>query len=113
MRNNNRNGAIAVKDSMADRVFNAVNLVLLGIIALIVLYPLYFVLVASVTDPMVVNSGALLLYPVDWYTKGYEKIFAYDALWTGYLNSLIYMVLGTSVNTVSYTHLTLPTILRV
>ena len=98
MRNNNRNGAIAVKDSMADRVFNAVNLVLLGIIALIVLYPLYFVLVASVTDPMVVNSGALLLYPVDWYTKGYEKIFAYDALWTGYLNSLIYMVLGTSVN---------------
>ena len=45
MRNNNRNGAIAVKDSMADRVFNAVNLVLLGIIALIVLYPLYLSLI--------------------------------------------------------------------
>ena len=95
-----KNGAIAVKDSTADRIFNIANVALLGIVALIVLYPLYFVLVASVTDPMVVNSGTLLLYPVDWYTKGYEKIFEYDALWTGYLNSLIYMVLGTSVNMV-------------
>ena len=74
-----KNGAIAVKDSTADRIFNIANVALLGIVALIVLYPLYFVLVASVTDPMVVNSGTLLLYPVDWYTKGYEKIFEYGS----------------------------------
>ncbi len=91
-------GSIAVKDTAADRIFNIVNVTLLGIIALVVLYPLYFVLVASVTDPMVVNSGTLLLYPVKWYTRGYEKIFAYDALWMGYWNSLVYMVLGTTVN---------------
>lgn len=94
----NQKGIVAVRDSMSDRIFNIVNVTLLGIFALIVLYPLYFVLVASVTDPMVVNSGTLLLYPVKWYTRGYKKIFAYDSLWTGYWNSLVYMVLGTSVN---------------
>lgn len=91
---------IAVRDSTADRVFNAVNVVLLGIVALVVLYPLYFILVASVTDPMIVNNGTVLLYPIKWYTKGYEKIFQYSALWTGYRNSLIYMGLGTCVNLV-------------
>lgn len=88
----------AVRDTMADRIFNIINLTLLGIISLIVLYPLYFILVASVTDPMIVNNGTVLFYPVKWYFKGYEKIFQYDQLWTGYWNSLVYMVLGTNIN---------------
>lgn len=91
-------GTITVKDTAADRIFNIVNVTLLGIIALVVLYPLYFILVASVTDPHIVNSGRILLYPVKFYAKGYEKIFAYASIWTGYKNSLIYMVLGTTVN---------------
>jgi len=91
-------GAVAVQDSLADRIFNVINLTLLGIIMLIVLYPLYFVVIASFTDPNIVNSGTLLLYPVKFYAKGYEKIFSYKQLWGGYWNSLVYMVLGTSVN---------------
>ena len=104
---------------MGDKIFNLINYGLLILIAVVVLYPLYFVVVASITDPMVVNNGTLLLYPVKLYTKGYEKIFQYKQLWSGYLNSLIYMVLGTCVNlfitlpgayalsrkAVSYTHL--------
>lgn len=91
-------GTVAVQDTLADKIFNTANLIILGLIALVVLYPLYFVVVASFTDPHVVNSGVMLLYPVKFYAKGYEKIFAYSSLWTGYKNSLIYMVLGTSVN---------------
>ncbi|MBQ8087537.1 MAG: carbohydrate ABC transporter permease [Clostridia bacterium] len=94
------NRGIAVRETAADRVFNIVNITLLAIIALIVLYPLYFVVCASFTDPMVVNQGGLLLYPVKWYAQGYHKIFAFKQLWSGYSNSLIYMVLGTTVNMV-------------
>lgn len=89
---------IAVQDTLADKIFNVVNLVLLGLVTLTVLYPLYFVVIASFTDPNIVNSGTLLLYPVKFYARGYEKIFAYRSLWMGYWNSLVYMVLGTSVN---------------
>lgn len=92
------NEPIMVQDTLADKIFNVVNLVLLGLITLTVLYPLYFVVVASFTDPNIVNSGTLLLYPVKFYARGYEKIFAYQSLWMGYWNSLVYMVLGTSVN---------------
>ncbi|MGN0777132.1 MAG: carbohydrate ABC transporter permease [Candidatus Ventricola sp.] len=97
-RNASKSGAMAVKDTLGDRIFNIVNLVMLGAVALVVLYPLYFVVIASFTDPNIVNSGTLLLYPVKFYAKGYEKIFAYSQLWVGYRNSLVYMVLGTSVN---------------
>lgn len=97
-KNNPEYGTVTVKDTTADRIFNIVNLTVLGIVALVVLYPLYFILVASITDPHIVNSGRILLYPVKFYAKGYEKIFAYDSIWTGYKNSLIYMILGTTVN---------------
>lgn len=97
-KNKKRNRPVPVKQMRSDRCFDIINNILLGIVAIIALYPLYFVLVASVTDPMVVNNGTLLLYPTQWYTKGYEKIFAYRSLWTGYWNSLVYMLLGTTIN---------------
>ena len=55
------NEPIAVQDTLADKIFNVINLVLLGLITLTVLYPLYFVVIASFTDPNIVNSGTLLL----------------------------------------------------
>ncbi len=88
----------AIRDSMGDKIFNLINYGVLILIAIVVLYPLYFVVIASITDPMVVNNGTLLLYPVKLYTKGFQKIFQYKQLWSGYLNSLIYMVFGTTVN---------------
>ena len=97
MKLNSRSG-IAVKETRIDRIFNIVNLTLLGLVALCVIYPLYFVLCASFTDPMVVNRGGLLLYPSKFYVRGYQKIFAFRQLWSGYGNSLTYMVLGTTVN---------------
>lgn len=100
-KNKKGNRPVPVRKMSSDRCFDIINNIILGVVAIIVLYPLYFVLVASVTDPMVVNSGTMLFYPVKWYTKGYEKIFAYRSLWIGYRNSLIYMVLGTTVNLIA------------
>ncbi|GHV26248.1 sugar ABC transporter permease [Clostridia bacterium] len=87
-----------IRESVSDRIFNVINILLLSALGICVLYPLYFVVVASFTDPMVVNNGGILLYPKLFYAKGYEKIFNFPALWGGYLNSIIYMVVGTSIN---------------
>ncbi len=84
--------------SAGDRVFDVLNALGMAAIALVILYPLYFVLVASFTTPRVVNAGRLLLYPVEFFPGGYVKTFNYPPIWQGYLNSLIYTVLGTVIS---------------
>lgn len=79
-----------------DRIFNLINGLVLSIIGICILYPLYYVLIASVTDPNIVNSGKLLLYPEEIYLEGYRRILNHKPLWTGYLNTIVYSVGGTA-----------------
>lgn len=91
-------GAVGAQfNTRGDKIFDIANIVLMGIIALVIFYPLYFVVVASFTDPTVVNRGDLLLYPVKFFASGYKKTFSYSPLWRGYMNSFIYTGLGTLV----------------
>lgn len=89
-----------MKMSKGDRVFTIINGVIMVIVCIVVLYPLYYVLLASVTDPVVVNSGKLLLYPEAWYTQGYITTLQYEPLWTGYKNTIIYTLAGTVISLV-------------
>lgn len=86
-----------IKETMQDRVFTWITLVLIIAIIIIVAYPLYFVLVASVSNPAVVNSGDLLLYPKGFSLLGYEHIIQNTKLWSGYANTIFYTVMGTLV----------------
>ncbi len=81
-----------------DRIFDAVNLTLLIIIGLVVLYPLYFVVIASISDPNVVNKGQVILYPKGVTLLGYQKLFQDKNIWTGYGNTIFYTFCGTLLN---------------
>lgn len=59
-----------VHETRFDRVFNVVIYVLLALMLIVVIYPLYFVVLASVSDPQYVNSGTPLLYPRGFYHDG-------------------------------------------
>lgn len=85
----------AIKETMQDQVFTWITLILTIAIIIIVAYPLYFVLVASVSKPAIVNSGELLLYPKGFSLIGYEHIFQNSKLWSGYANTIYYTVMGT------------------
>lgn len=87
----------SIRQSAGDRAFNAVNAVVMTIVTLAIVYPLYYVLLASITDPVVVSSGKLLLYPEAPYFEGYERALNYAPLWTGYGNTLKYTVVGTAI----------------
>ena len=76
-----------------DRAFGIAIGGVLVLVCLVVLYPLYYILVASFTDPYVVNSGRFLLYPEKLFLEGYKRIFEYRPLWNGYRNSFLYMFL--------------------
>ncbi len=54
---------------------------------LVVLYPLIYVVSASFSDGAAVIAGKVVLWPVDFSLAAYEKIFAYERIWTGYANS--------------------------
>lgn len=89
---------VAGRRTASDKIFDILNILFMSLIALVILYPLYFVLVASFTTPRMVKSGRLLLYPVEFFAGGYAKTFSYAPIWRGYLNTIIYTSLGTLVS---------------
>ena len=82
-----------IKLTTGDRVFYAFNTVLLALLALIVIYPLYFIIIASFSDPDAVLAGQVILYPVRVTFEGYAKILQRTDVWRGYLNTIIYTLL--------------------
>lgn len=76
-----------------DKLFYAINTVLLALLALIVIYPLYFIIIASFSDPDAVLGGQVILYPVRVTFEGYAKILQRTDVWRGYLNTIIYTLL--------------------
>ena len=82
----------------SDRTFDIVNNSLMFLVLVIVVYPLFFVAIASVSDPLLVNAGKVLLFPRGITVKGYAKIFQEDKILNGYLNTIRYTLFGTFIN---------------
>ena len=96
---NNQNHT-KMRQSWDDKLFSVVSSVLLVGFVIIVAYPVYFVIVASVSDPVYVNNGALLLYPKGFTLLGYERVVANKDIWIGYANTILYTVCGSALGTI-------------
>ena len=86
------------KGSWSDKIFDEVNLVLMLIMLVIFVWPLWFVFIASFSDPIAVNSGQVLLWPKGIVMDGYKMTMEHKELWVGYKNTIIYTVVGTLLN---------------
>ncbi len=86
--------------SSSDRVFDIAVIIILAVISIVTVYPLYYTLVASFTDPVVVNTGKFLLYPEELFFGGYEEVFEYTLIWRSYLNTIIYTTVGVVISLV-------------
>lgn len=87
-----------IKETTKDRLFKFFVYCFLTFALLIVLYPLIYIVSASVSDPTYVNSGKMWLLPKGFTLDGYKLIFEDNSIWRGYLNTIFYTVLGTSIN---------------
>jgi ABC-type glycerol-3-phosphate transport system permease component len=83
-----------IRDSRSDRIFTAWNVTILTLFTVSVLYPLVYIVSASISNPHAVNSGKMWLWPVQVTISGYRTVFAYHEIVTGFLNSLFYAVVG-------------------
>ena len=81
-----------------DFAFDIVNYILNAVILVVALYPLYFIVIASFSDPNFVHNGSVWLFPRGFTLEGYKTIIGFKEIWVGYKNSLLYAVVGTMIN---------------
>jgi len=89
-----------MKETMSDRIFDVFNYAFASFIFIAVLYPLIYVVSSSFSDPQAVISGHVRLLPVGFSLEGYQAVFRHSQVVSGFLNSLWYMSVGTSINIV-------------
>lgn len=81
-----------IKESMSDHVFGVLILIFSLLALLISIYPLYFVVIASFSNPDLVSRGEVIFYPKEFTVEAYQYIFKNRDIWTGYKNTLLYVV---------------------
>lgn len=81
--------------SLSDKTSDIILVVICLFIVFLVAYPLYYVLIASVSNPYDVYAGKTFLLPSGFTLKGYKAVFADQSIVTGYLNSIKYTIIGT------------------
>ena len=92
MKANTKSGKLS---GFSERTSDIILVVICAVILLIVAYPLYYVLVASVSDPYDVYAGKTFLLPSQFTLDGYKSVFADPNILTGILNSFKYTIVGT------------------
>ena len=78
-----------------DKVFDFVNVALMAVLMVIILYPLYFTVIASFSDPYRLMRGEVLFLPKGITLDAYKNVLKNDEIWMGYLNTILYASTGT------------------
>ena len=88
-----------IKKTAGEHVFDAFNVVIMIILCIVTIYPIYYVIIASITAPdeLIAHSG-ILLYPKTLDFISYKLVLEYPMLFTSYKNTIIYVVSCTSLN---------------
>ncbi|GIP35131.1 carbohydrate ABC transporter permease [Paenibacillus sp. J2TS4] len=88
----------AVKETRGDKIFVIFNYIYLLMAFVIVAYPILYIISASISDPKLVNSGEMWLFPKGITFEGYVRVFENAKIWSGYKNTILYTLVGTTVN---------------
>ncbi|MEC0239983.1 carbohydrate ABC transporter permease [Paenibacillus dokdonensis] len=91
-----------------EKIFDVIVYIVAIIIIAIILYPLIFVVSASFSDPHKILNGEVWLYPKGVTLEAYTNVFKDERIWNSYKNTVVYTVLGTSINLILTTLLAYP-----
>lgn len=94
-----------MKRSRTDVIYDGIIFIFLTLIFLVAAYPLYFIVISSISNPEAVAGGKVVFFPVGINFKGYIEVFKNSEVLRGFFNSVLYAVIGTVLNLV----VTLPT----
>lgn len=95
VRNKTKQGQVI---GFGEKIFNVVMIILGILITFIALYPIYYVLISSLSKPFFVENGDVLLKIKEFTTASYEAVFKRNGLWAAYGNAIFYTVFGLMAN---------------
>jgi putative aldouronate transport system permease protein len=86
-----------IRISSQDRITNALFILIAVLMIAMVIYPLWFVIIASFSNPADVATGKVWLWPRKIDLRGYRELFKQDTIWHSYLMTIIYTAVGTLI----------------
>ncbi len=84
-----------ISNGLSERTSDIILVVITAVVLFLVAYPLYYVLIASFSNPYDVYAGKTFLLPSQFTLDGYKAVFADANIPIGYMNSIKYTVIGT------------------
>ncbi|MEE0595627.1 MAG: carbohydrate ABC transporter permease [Agathobacter sp.] len=85
------------KEMTKDRMVNIIFHIIAIIMILLIIYPLWFVIIASFSNPADVANGDVWFWPKHWEFSGYNELFKQKMFWKSYGNTIIYTLVGTFI----------------
>ena len=93
--------AIVERKTIGERAFNWTNAIILGILTVVFFYPMWHCLMASFSEPIsLIGYSGFIFKPMGFSLEGYKTVLQNSNIYTGYLNTMIYLVGGTAINMV-------------
>ncbi|MFE5317531.1 carbohydrate ABC transporter permease [Paenibacillus sp. NPDC056579] len=89
-----------IQENRSDKMFTIINYTVLSLFLITIMYPLIYIVSASISSSEAVISGAVWLWPIDPTLDGYSAVFKHKLIWSGFMNSIFYTVAGTAINVV-------------
>ncbi|MBQ8526676.1 MAG: carbohydrate ABC transporter permease [Clostridia bacterium] len=87
------------KKTNGERIFNLFNIIIMLAVIVITLYPMYYVLVCSISDgTQLIGARGVILAPKGFDLAAYEAVFKNPNIFTGYRTTLLVVVFGTAIN---------------
>lgn len=88
-----------IKTSGGDKVYLGIIYIFLGLFTICTIYPLVYVVSCSFSSPEGLVQGRVFFLPVEFGFQGYQAVFKNGQVWSGYLNTILYTVVGTVIGT--------------
>lgn len=87
-----------IKETSSDKTFDIFNKIIVWFFIIIISYPLIYICSAAISDPHLVSTGEMWLWPKGITFEGFERVFNNSEIWMGYANTIFYTLLGTFIN---------------
>jgi len=89
-----------MQDPFADKVFHVLNWTFLTLVMLVILLPLMNVVSSSLSDPFMLGTGQVRLFPRGFNLDAYRTLLQQQTLMRGFYNTLFYTIVGTTLNVI-------------
>ncbi|HWJ76949.1 MAG TPA: carbohydrate ABC transporter permease [Niallia sp.] len=85
------------RKSWNDRLFDFAIYAIAILMIVMIVYPLWFIIIASFSNPTDVTNGNVWFWPKEWELDGYIELFKQEIIWKSYLNTILYTIVGTLI----------------